>query len=84
MNPKDLYRLRRMQLYAQRSGLLAQFAQQRLQELTLELERRYGLLAREATLNTRTGEIAIASDGGLAGSPDTQQEVDRGFANDAG
>jgi hypothetical protein len=63
MKPKDLYRLRRMQLHAQRQTLQAQMAHHRLQEFTLELERQYDLLAREATLNVHTGEITLPTAG---------------------
>lgn len=67
MKSRDLYRLRRMQLHAQRCWLQAQMAQQRLQECSLELERQYELLAREATLNVHTGEITLAAVGKATG-----------------
>ncbi|MBI2171761.1 MAG: hypothetical protein HYU30_07050 [Chloroflexi bacterium] len=88
MKSRDLYRLRRMQLYAQRCWLQAQMAQQRLQECTLELERRYDLLAREATLNVHTGEITLSTMGEAAGvapgkGPLDSKEVSNGPAHDA-
>lgn len=57
LTPRDLYQLRRARLLAQRAALRAQFAQQQLQELSLDLERRYGLLTREAVLDMETGVI---------------------------
>ncbi len=47
MSPQDLYRLRRASLEVQRSALRAQLAHQALQELVLEVQRRYGLLGNE-------------------------------------
>ena len=57
LTPRDLYRLRHSYLLTQRAALRAQYAQHQLQELTLELERRYELLTREAALDIRTGII---------------------------
>ncbi len=57
LSPKDLYALRRAHLLAERKALVAQLAHHSLQRLTLELERRYALLAREARLDIHTGLI---------------------------
>ena len=57
LTPRDLYRLRHCYLMAQRAALRAQYTQLHLQELNLELERRYGILTREAVLDIRTGAI---------------------------
>ena len=59
LTPRDLYRLRRARLSLQRATLRAQMAQQELQETTLDLERRYGLLVRVAQLNMQTGVITL-------------------------
>lgn len=59
LSPRELYALRRAHLEAQEKALVAQMAQQRLQRLTLELERRYRLLSRGATLDLATGVIHI-------------------------
>ncbi len=56
---RDLYRLRKANLEAQRALLRAQAAQQTLKEITLELERRYGLLGRDATVDVHTGKIQL-------------------------
>ncbi len=78
MKARDLYRLRRLQLNAQRRWLMAQLAQQQVQEFSLELERRYGLVARDAALDARTGQISVAPGG------DAQEEASDGPANHAG
>ncbi|MBI4338598.1 MAG: hypothetical protein HY680_01450 [Chloroflexi bacterium] len=59
LKPRDLYRLRAAHLHAQRTWLRAQMAQHQVQELALELEQRYSLLAQSASLNIQTGEITI-------------------------
>ena len=59
LTPRDLYRLRRARLSLQRATLRAQMAQQELQEPTLDLERRYGLLAKVAQLDMQTGVITL-------------------------
>ena len=59
LTSRDLYRLRRAHLLAQRATLRAQFAQHQLQELSLDLERRYGLLTRQAVLDVQTGTITL-------------------------
>ena len=58
---RDLHRLRRASLQVREAGLRAQMAQHQLDVLTLELERRYGLLGREATLDVHTGRITESS-----------------------
>lgn len=55
--PRDLYRLRRTHLMSRRAALRAQYAQQQFDELSLEMERRYGLLTRDAVLDMKTGVI---------------------------
>ena len=55
----------------------AQYAQLQFRELSLELERRYGLLDCEALLDIRTGAITEASTNGAT------KEVSSGLANDA-
>jgi hypothetical protein len=60
LRPSDLYRLRRAHLRAEAEALAAQRAQLYLRRLLLDLERRYGLLAREATLDIATGIISLA------------------------
>ena len=77
LTPRDLYRLRRARLSVQRATLRAQMAQQELQEITLELERRYGLLGKAAQLDMQTGAITEASTNGAT------KEVSSGPANDA-
>ena len=89
LTPRDLYRLRHARLLAQRAALRAQFAQQQLQELSLELERRYGLLTREAVLDVTTGIVTIppaATNGSQAHIPadlGAREEVPRGPADHA-
>ncbi len=58
--PRDLYRLRRAHLMSRRAVLRAQYAQQQLDELSLEMERRYGLLTRDAALDMKTGAITVS------------------------
>ena len=59
---RDLYRLRKANLEVQRALLKAQTVQQTLREIALELERKYGLLGREATVDIHTGKIQIYSE----------------------
>ena len=61
LSSRDLYRLRHSYLTAQRAMLRTQYAQHQLQELTLELERRYGLLTRDVVLDIQTGAISETS-----------------------
>ncbi len=79
LTTRDLYRLRHVRLLAQRAALRAQYAQQQLQELTLELERRYGLLAKEAVLDVQTGIITASP----TATNDAKEEVTRGPADHA-
>ncbi|MFH1140251.1 MAG: hypothetical protein V1724_00960 [Chloroflexota bacterium] len=89
LTPRDLYRLRRSRLMAQRMTLRAQHAQQQMEELSLELERRYGLLARDAVLDMKTGVITVSATSpgnGQAQSslpPGGAEEVPRGPADHA-
>ena len=57
VSANDLYRLRRAKLDAERKTLLAGLAENRAKSLLLEMERRYGLLATEATLDIHSGQI---------------------------
>ncbi len=90
LTSRDLYRLRRAHLMARRAALRAQYAQQQLDELSLEMERRYGLLARDAVLDMKTGVVAVSatsSGNGQAQSslpPGGAEEVTRGPANHEG
>lgn len=59
LSARDLYRLKRAHLEAQRSALRAQLAHQSLQELVLELQRRYGLLGEVVTLEPTTGLLHV-------------------------
>ena len=89
ITPSDLYRLRRAHLMAQRAALRAQYAQQQLQELTLDLERRYGLLTKDAVMELQTGIITLPPAGAngnqahaIAG-PEPRKEITRGPADHA-
>lgn len=53
----DLYRLRKAVASAQRARIRAEAAQQTLREMVLDLERMYGLLGTEASLDVHTGVI---------------------------
>ena len=68
LTPRDLYRLRRARLSLQRATLRAQMAQQELQEITLDLERRYGLLVKVAQLDMQTGVITLDEGAGDEGA----------------
>ena len=59
LSPQDLYRLRRASLNAQRALLSAQAAQQAVKDITLQLERKYGLLGKNASIDAHTGEIDL-------------------------
>ena len=54
---EDLYQLRKAKLDAERMQLLAQLAENKAKSLLLDIERRYGLLATEATLDIHSGQI---------------------------
>ena len=77
LTPRDLYRLRHSCLMAQRAAMRAQYAQLQFRELSLELERRYGLLDCEALLDIRTGAITQTPTNG------STKEVSSGPADDA-
>ncbi len=57
VKPEELYRLRRLQLEAERLALETQRAQREVKAFLLELERRYRLLGSGATLDSYTGDI---------------------------
>lgn len=54
---RELYVIRKGELAAERKALLARMVQLALKELVLELERKYGLLGQQATIDVHTGEI---------------------------
>ena len=89
LTPRDLYRLRRARLVAQRAALRAQYAQQQLEELALEMERSYGLLATDGVLDVQTGRIQVRETGlddhqpSSHTNPNTEEEVARGPAHHA-
>ena len=56
--PKELYRLRKLRLEAERQALLAQLRQNWLQAFLLELEYKYDLLGTKTQLDIVTGQIA--------------------------
>ena len=56
---EDLYQLRKAKLDAERLQLLAGLAENRAKSLLLDIERRYGLLATEATLDIHSGQIIL-------------------------
>ena len=70
LTSRDLYRLRRTRLIAQRAALRVQYAQQQLEELVLELERSYDTLTRDTVMDIQTGKIQIreAASNGLEAS----------------
>ena len=70
MAPRDLYRLRRAHLMARRAALRAQYAQQQLDEMSLEIERRYGLLAKDAALDIKSGAITVSGASARDGQPE--------------
>ena len=90
LTPRDLYRLRRSRLMAQRMTLRAQYAQQQLDEMSLEMERRYGLLASDAVLDMKTGVVTVSATGSGNGQAqsslpsDGAEEVTHGPANHEG
>ena len=59
---EDLYQLRKARLDAERKTLEAQLAENRAKSLLLYIERRYGLLATEATLDIHSGQITAAAE----------------------
>ncbi|MBI4200195.1 MAG: hypothetical protein HY535_06960 [Chloroflexi bacterium] len=70
--PKDLYRLRQRRLAAQRAALQAHLVELQLQTLTLEMERRYGLLGKDVAVDQRTGVVTEATS--APGSPNGSQQ----------
>lgn len=63
LSPRDLYRLRQARLRLERAVLRARLMHQLLEEVTLELERRYGLLAADHWLDPRTGRVSPVAEG---------------------
>ena len=73
LTSRDLYRLRRTRLVAQRAALRVQYAQQQLEELVLELERSYGTLTKDTVMDIQTGKIQISE--GVSNGLETREEV---------
>ena len=67
--------------------LRAQYAQQQLDELALELERQYGLLGLDVRIDVQTGKVQANRQTGKPAQPDDQsdarKEVTHGSADDA-
>ena len=78
--PRDLYRLRRAHLMTRRAALRAQYAQQQLDELALELERRYALLTRDAVLDLKTGAVTVSATG--SGNSQARSSLPQGGAEE--
>ena len=57
----DLFQVRLLLLIAERKGLEAQLAQNEANQRLLEIEAKYGLLAGDATLDIRTGNITVSA-----------------------
>ncbi len=59
LNFRELYRLRRLKLEAERQALLAQLKENWLKGALLELERKYEMLGKEAQVNITSGCITF-------------------------
>ena len=57
----DLFQVRLLLLIAERKVLEAQLAQNEANQRLLEIEAKYGLLAGDATLDIRTGNITVSA-----------------------
>jgi len=57
VSPRDLYALRKAHLLAERKDLVSRMAYCTLKRLTLEIERKYALLTRNARLDINSGAI---------------------------
>jgi len=57
LSSEDKYQLRKVQMDADRKELEARKAQQELDRLVLELERKYGLIGEDRTIDPRTTTI---------------------------
>ena len=57
----DLFQVRLLLLIAERKVLKAQLAQNEANQRLLEIEAKYGLLAGDATLDIRTGNITVSA-----------------------
>ncbi len=55
--PEDLHQLRLLILTAEQKALVAQEAQRLVNAKMLDIEHRYGLLGKNATLDIKTGRI---------------------------
>lgn len=53
----ELYEIRKSQLEAQRLNLAAQLAQNKVQEILLQIEKKYKLLGNDVQMDIRTGII---------------------------
>ena len=81
LTSRDLYRLRRTRLVAQRVALRAQYAQQQLEELVLELERSYGTLTKDTVMDIQAGRIQFRE--GASNCLEAREEVAHGPADNA-
>ncbi len=81
LTSRDLYRLRRMRLTVQRATLRAQYAQQQLEELMLELERSYGILTKDTVMDIQSGKIQVRE--GASNGLEAKEEVAHGPADNA-
>jgi hypothetical protein len=59
LTPDEIYRLRKTVLDARRKALEAQLLDLEVGLQNLELEQKYGLLDKDATINVDNGEITI-------------------------
>lgn len=57
VSPRDLYALRKARLLAERKDLVSRLSYCTLKRLTLEIERKYALLTRNARLDINSGAI---------------------------
>ncbi len=75
LSSEDFYQLRKSQMDADKRVLDAQKAQQELERLLLELERKYGLLADGKNLDPRTATTG-GSGSGRRASANGKESVD--------
>lgn len=59
LSARELYRLRRLKLEAERQALLAQLKENWLQALLLELELKYELIGKQAQVDIASGCITL-------------------------
>ena len=73
--------MRRIRLNVQRAALRAQYAQQQMEELVLELERSYGTLTTDTVLDIQTGRIQLREN--TSNGTEVREEAATGPADDA-